>query len=42
MKVPVDADVRRAIKPVICYPNETLPKPNMEIYRRLSERFDQD
>ncbi|MDA9224940.1 MAG: DUF1989 domain-containing protein [Tateyamaria sp.] len=39
MKVPVDADVRRAIKPVICYPNETLPKPNMEIYRRLSERL---
>ena len=39
MKVPVDADVRRAIKPVICYPNDTLPKPNMEIYRRLSERL---
>ncbi|WP_319531487.1 DUF1989 domain-containing protein [uncultured Cohaesibacter sp.] len=29
---PVDADTRRAVKPVICYPTETLPKPNMTLY----------
>ena len=31
-KAPVDADARRAIKPVICYPIDTLPLPNMTIY----------
>lgn len=30
---PADADARRAIKPVICYPNETLPVPEMDLYR---------
>lgn len=30
---PADADARRAIKPVICYPNETLPVPDMDLYR---------
>jgi len=30
---PADADARRAIKPVICYPNDTLPKPDLELYR---------
>lgn len=35
---PVDADARRAIAPVICYPNETLPQPDLELYRAaLSE-----
>lgn len=31
---PVDADTRRAIPPVICYPVETLQPAQMEIYRR--------
>ncbi|CUH87819.1 urea carboxylase-associated protein 1 [Phaeobacter sp. CECT 5382] len=30
---PADAAARRAIKPVICYPNETLPKPDLDLYR---------
>ena len=29
---PADAEARRAIEPVICYPVETLPKPNMAVY----------
>ncbi|MEH6646128.1 urea carboxylase-associated family protein [Sulfitobacter sp.] len=29
MSAPPDADLRRAIPPVICYPVETLPKPDM-------------
>jgi len=29
---PTDADARRAVKPVICYPVETLPVPNMATY----------
>ncbi|WP_373236790.1 urea carboxylase-associated family protein [Cohaesibacter celericrescens] len=30
---PVDADARRAVKPVICYPTETLPKPDLALYQ---------
>ena len=30
---PADADDRRAIKPVICYPNETLPEAPLALYR---------
>ncbi len=29
---PQDAAVRRAVKPVICYPVETLPQPDMALY----------
>ncbi len=29
---PQDAEERKAIKPVICYPIDTLPKPDMELY----------
>lgn len=31
---PADADARRAIAPVICYPTDTLPPPPMELYRQ--------
>jgi len=31
-KAPVDADARRAVQPVICYPVDTLPMPNMALY----------
>ncbi|WP_085877610.1 urea carboxylase-associated family protein [Roseisalinus antarcticus] len=31
--VPPDAEARRAIPPVICYPTETLPPPPMDLYR---------
>jgi uncharacterized protein YcgI (DUF1989 family) len=30
---PSDAKARRAIKPVICYPDDTLPKPDMVLYK---------
>ena len=29
---PLDADARRAIKPVICYPVDSLPRPDMGLY----------
>lgn len=32
MTPPADAEDRRAIAPVICYPNETLPQPPMDLY----------
>ena len=31
--VPSDAEARRAIAPVICYPTETLPQPDLGLYR---------
>lgn len=31
-QTPEDADARRAIAPVICYPNDTLPVPDMALY----------
>lgn len=31
---PVDANARRAIAPVICYPTDTLPQPDMALYQR--------
>jgi hypothetical protein len=30
MTIPPDAHARRAIEPVICYPTDTLPKPDMD------------
>jgi uncharacterized protein YcgI (DUF1989 family) len=41
---PADADARRAIKPVICYPIDTLPLPDMGVYdsaRRTMQLKDQ-
>lgn len=32
MKAPKDAAARRAVKPVICYPNETLPEVPLALY----------
>ena len=32
--IPNDATTRRAIKPVICYPSETLPKPDLGLYQK--------
>ncbi|KAA2314646.1 DUF1989 domain-containing protein [Pseudooceanicola sediminis] len=31
--LPDDADARRAVAPVICYPVETLPRPDLALYR---------
>lgn len=30
---PADADIRRAIAPVICYPNDALPRPDLALYK---------
>jgi uncharacterized protein YcgI (DUF1989 family) len=32
MSRPDDAEARKAVKPVICYPVETLPAPDMDLY----------
>ncbi|OIQ45083.1 MAG: hypothetical protein BM558_05310 [Roseobacter sp. MedPE-SW] len=32
-EAPGDAGARRAVKPVICYPNSTLPVPDLALYR---------
>lgn len=32
--VPDDAEARRAVAPVICYPTETLPRPDIQLYTR--------
>ena len=34
---PADAEARRAIKPVVCYPVETLPVPDMALLRQARE-----
>ncbi len=31
---PPDAEARRAIAPVICYPNDSLPKPDLALYQK--------
>ncbi|NIZ09428.1 DUF1989 domain-containing protein [Pseudooceanicola sp. HF7] len=35
MSEPTDAAARRAIPPVICYPNDTLPRPDLALYRAV-------
>ena len=37
MSAPSDAEARRAIQPVICYPNDTLPKPDLALYAAARE-----
>ena len=37
MSEPVDAAARRAIRPVICYPNTTLPAPDLALYRHARQ-----
>jgi uncharacterized protein YcgI (DUF1989 family) len=36
-KAPADADTRRTVKPVICYPVDTLPLPDMALYATARE-----
>lgn len=35
--VPKDADARKAVEPVVCYPIKTLPKPELALYRSARE-----
>ena len=37
IEAPHDADTRRAVAPVICYPVDTLPRPDLAAYRALRE-----
>ncbi len=37
MNAPFDAMDRKAVAPVICYPNETLPTPDLSLYRSARE-----
>ncbi|WP_300009366.1 DUF1989 domain-containing protein [uncultured Roseobacter sp.] len=39
MTTPADAETRRAVKPVICYPVETLPAPDMTLYDRARQKL---
>ena len=38
-KAPMDGKDRKKIKPVICYPVDTLPLPDMELYTAARERL---
>ncbi|MGB3314319.1 MAG: DUF1989 domain-containing protein [Albidovulum sp.] len=37
---PEDAALRRAVRPVICYPPETLPAPDMALYSAARDRLE--
>lgn len=36
-QTPPDAEARRAIRPVVCYPVETLPRPDLAAYRAVRD-----
>lgn len=36
---PADADIRKAIRPVICYPTDKLPRPDLSSYRALRDEL---
>lgn len=37
--VPTDADARRAVEPVICYPDDTLERPDVAAYREAFSTY---
>jgi uncharacterized protein YcgI (DUF1989 family) len=37
MQEPKDAEARRAVTPVICYPNDTLPVPDLKLYAKARD-----
>lgn len=37
---PADADIRKAIAPVICYPVDTLPLPDMDLYKKARKALE--
>lgn len=39
-QAPDDAETRRAVRPVICYPTDTLPQPDMALYARARAVLD--
>lgn len=36
---PIDGEARKAVEPVICYPVDDLPKPNMDLYREARQNL---
>lgn len=34
MPIPIDAEERKSIQPVICYPNDNLPKHDYAFYEK--------
>lgn len=40
MQIPSDAEARRSVRPVICYPNDTLPAPDMALYSAARETLE--
>ena len=34
-QAPIDAEARRAVRPVVCYPVETLPRADLDAYREI-------
>ncbi|GHD62669.1 hypothetical protein GCM10017083_51700 [Thalassobaculum fulvum] len=34
---PADAEARKAVRPVVCYPTDTLPRPDLAAYRALRD-----
>ncbi|NSX53188.1 urea carboxylase-associated family protein [Parasulfitobacter algicola] len=40
-KPPHDADARRSVEPVICYPTDSLPQPDMDLYHAARESMQQ-
>ncbi|MCA0205504.1 MAG: DUF1989 domain-containing protein [Proteobacteria bacterium] len=38
LETPADADARRAVAPVLCYPTGTLPVPDLAVYANARER----
>ncbi len=38
-KAPADAETRKAVKPVICYPADTLPMPDMALYSAARDKM---
>lgn len=38
--IPADADARRAVPPVICYPDDTLPRPDVEGYLQALRTYE--
>ena len=38
-KAPADAEARKDVKPVICYPVDTLPMPDMALYSAARDKM---
>jgi len=39
MAIPNDADKRKEVRPVICYPNETLPDPDLHELNKSKKTY---